>query len=204
MLRNFGSAIIGILMIIALPAQAEMRAVTQVYGQIVTYTLPSGFVPAFENEQDGSYIQEAVPSGESLNNWTQLITLTGIRGGTKLTPLEFARQIFIGYEQACPDSLGATNLPLPTIAGARDVYAGHVYCGTVNGQMYSEQMLIFVLIGEQDVYTLQWAQRGPPSDRTIPFDATQWTDRYNLLSGQLALCLPVPGEAAPYPSCPGT
>jgi len=77
---------IGLLSVLAVPARADLRAVTQVYCQIVAYGLPENFVAAFENTQTGFYIQEALPAGENLQDWTQMLTTTGAEGGATAAP----------------------------------------------------------------------------------------------------------------------
>ena len=57
---------VGLLSVLAVPALADLRAVTQVYSRIVAYGLPDNFVAAFENTQPGFYIQVAPPAGENL------------------------------------------------------------------------------------------------------------------------------------------
>jgi hypothetical protein len=56
---------------------ASVFAVTPVFGQIVKMSYPRGFVPAFQKTNADFYIQESVPTGENVNSWTQMITLTG-------------------------------------------------------------------------------------------------------------------------------
>jgi hypothetical protein len=56
--------------------------VTPIFSQLVALTYPSGFRPAFENATSVFYIQEAVPVGETVEKWSQMITLTGTKGGS--------------------------------------------------------------------------------------------------------------------------
>lgn len=187
-----------------LPAQ-EMRAVAPVFAQLVTYPVPGGFFPAYEAEAEGQYIHESIPAGETLQDWTQMMTLTGLQSAGGFPPRDLALMILQGYEAACPGSFAASPLGTPEVTGARGAYAAHLSCGTVAGQSppRSEEMLIVVLAGTEDLYTLQWAERGPAHPGPLPFDADRWAMRYQALSQGLALCTPVPGEGPPFPSCTG-
>ncbi len=57
-----------------------IRSITPVFSQLVMFSFQPGFKPVFQNTHGGSYIQEAVPNGETVDRWTQMITLTGARG----------------------------------------------------------------------------------------------------------------------------
>ncbi|MDC6131314.1 hypothetical protein PPH41_26110, partial [Burkholderia gladioli] len=59
---------------------------------------------------------------------------------------------------------------------------------------------ITVVKGAKDLYTLQWAQRGPLSTKPLDIDAAMWLQRVRNLM-PLKVCPIVPGEKAPYPSC---
>jgi hypothetical protein len=58
---------------------------------------------------------------------------------------------------------------------------------------------IVAVRGSADVYTIQWAERGPGADKPAVDDA-KWRDRLSKLD-PIMFCAIVPGEAAPYPSC---
>src|ERR1700752_1665472 len=55
----------------------SVSAVTPVFGQLVKMSFPRNFVPAFQNTKGDFYIQENVLQGEDINNWTQMVSLTG-------------------------------------------------------------------------------------------------------------------------------
>ena len=189
------------LILAALPAAAakDIIAVAPVYGQLVAFAAPAGFAAVDEADQNGSYILELVPQGESVTAWTQMLTLTGLKGGAaSQTALEFATSLATGYQSACPDSFSARNLPAPKIKGATEVFSGYLGCGNVDG--HSEQMVFVVLKGATDLYTVQWAARGLAEAAPITPDVPVWMPRADALA-LTRICDKVPGEAAPYPSC---
>jgi len=178
-----------------------IRTVTPVFGQLVAFTLPKGFVPAFEDAKDGNYIQESVLAGENVNKWSQMITLTGGKGlvsNSDLTPARFAGMLADGFKRACPDSystLGPGSIKLSD-PGFVAVVAS---CGVANAP-HSESTLIIVMKGKSDYYTLQWSERGAPSQTPIKLDQAKWQDRLKKLA-PIKLCPIIPGEKEPYPSC---
>lgn len=184
----------------ALPAPARDRiVVSPVYSQLVAVPVPDGFHGDYEAEQAGSYILELVPQGQTVDDWRQMITLTGGKGvAGKVSVVDAATSIAEGYRQACPDTFAVRSLPAPQPKGAVAVFAGWVGCGTVDG--HAEAMTFLVLQGQTDLYTLQWAERGPAQATAPDPDPAVWKPRADAL-GLARLCARVSGEAAPYPSC---
>ena len=182
----------------------SVKKITPIFSQLVMFPFPKGFVPAFENAKGGQYIQESVLQGESVKKWSQMITITGAKGlalNPNITSTRFAERIAGGFERVCPDSYSATVLEEIKF-GIYDAFATVVSCGNANltGDPYSESMLLIVIKGENDYYTIQWAERGDVSKTPIKFDSIKWTDRLKKLT-PIKLCPIVPGEPAPYPSC---
>jgi hypothetical protein len=63
-------------------------------------------------------------------------------------------------------------------------------------------MLLIVLKGREDYYTVQWATRGPAQAKPVELSRGDWMERLRRLQ-PIKLCDPVPGESPPYPSCLG-
>jgi len=187
------------------PAGMPLRAILPVFSQLVAFSYPQGFVPAFEAAKNGRYIQESVLKGENVQSWSQMITVTGAKGlasHPEATPVRFAYGLAAGFRRACPDSFAGKGLGEFKLGG-HEAFVSVISCGNVNaaaGGARSESMLLIVIKGEQDYYTLQWAERGDASTVPMSFDGAKWSGRLKQLA-PLALCPIVPGEAAPYPSC---
>jgi hypothetical protein len=190
-----------VLLMAGMPALADVAAVTRVFGQIVRYDLPQGFVPAHEGGDGGFYIQEAVLQGETVQDWSQMITLTGQEGQTGQGAEGLARFIAGNYLNACPDSFTATELTDVAVPGAVAVFSAYVSCGRVAATGQSEAMVFLAIIGTDDAYSLQWAERGPAQDSALPLDPARWMERWQALADSVMLCPPVAGEGPPYPSC---
>jgi len=183
---------------------AFVTVVSPIFGQLVAFSQPSNFVLGFENADGSNYIREVVPRGESVEKWTQMITVTGAKElaqQREVYPVAVASTIANGYKKFCPKSFAAMELPPPNVAGFKS-FAAVVGCGTVTGEgpARSEEALITAIKGESDYYTIQWAVRGPASDKPPALDKAAWEKRLRDL-GPIRLCRIVPGESAPYPSC---
>lgn len=183
---------------------ASFTAISPVFGQLVAFSLPSNFVTAFEDAKPDSYTREAVPKGESVQQWSEMITLTGAKGAASApnaSAEKFAGVIAGGFQRACPDSFAARGSPM-RIAGF-EAFMAVVGCGRVSGtsEARSETALIVAIKGTADLYTLQWAERGAPAAKP-DIENAKWQARMQRLA-PIKLCTIVPGEKPPYPSCVG-
>lgn len=181
----------------------SVRTITPIYGQLLMFSLPKGFVPVYENSSEGQYIQESVLKGETVETWSQMITITGARdlaANPNVTPQFFAGSVAGSFKRSCPKSFSIVGLGTIRISGY-DAFAAVMRCGVAvpTGKQYSETMVMMVVKGESDYYTIQWAERGSASTSPINLDDMRYTERLNILAP--VLCPIVPGEPAPYPSC---
>jgi hypothetical protein len=181
----------------------SFRVISPIFGQLVTFAMPSNFVVVHENTRGGHYIREAVPRSETAERWTQMITVTGEKGLTATpgaSPEKLAGSIAGGFKRACPDSFAAKTLGATTF-GRFDGFVAVIGCGRVDSgpARHSETALLITLKGATDYYTIQWAERGVETDAPPVGDA-RWQARLRELS-PINLCPIVPGETAPYPSC---
>lgn len=187
-------------------AQSLPAVRVPVYSQIVALPLPPPFdaEPEYEAEQSGSYLVENVPPGETVEDWSQMLTVSGTQGAVPgdADPAALAEavagRLLEGYRQACAAPVEALSFDAPPGGAAQATFLAWLGCPDVAGADGAEDMAVLVLIGTQDIYTLQWAERGPP--RSDPGMAPRWSERLEMLA-TAGLCDPVAGEAAPYPSC---
>lgn len=208
--RRLASALVACAL--AGPAAAEQKnaaldsvaAISPIFGQLVMLSYPKPFRVVFENAGPASYIREAVPAGETVESWRQMITVTGAKGlalKPGATPDGMAGSIAGGFERACPKTFAATGLGAIKIGDA-DAYVALASCGTVKtgDTARSETAMIVAVKGTSDMYTIQWAERGAPSATPLAPDGAVWAGRLKQLA-PIRLCPIVAGERAPYPSC---
>jgi hypothetical protein len=193
------------------PASAEdkdqsssLTQISPIFSQLVSISVPTGFKTVFENTNGNRYIRESVLDGETADEWSQMITVTGVKGlatDPSVTAQLLATQIAFGFRHACPETFSVRRLGEAKISG-QDAIVAVVGCGTVLTSITkrSETALVIVIKGSADYYTIQWAERGPPSAQSVVIDAEKWTDRLRSLS-PIKVCPLVPGQVPPYPSC---
>ena len=183
-------------------APASLTVISPVFGQLVRFSMPADFKAVSENTKEAFYIREAVPKGETVTHWSQMITITGARGqasADNFSPQGLAGVIAGGFKRTCPDSFVAKGLGASKF-GDRDGYAAVASCGKVGADGHSETALIIAVQGNSDAYTIQWSERAAPASSSPDIDEAKWQGRLRELM-PIRLCAIVPGEAAPYPSC---
>jgi hypothetical protein len=187
-----------------LAAQGRAVAtVTPVYSQLVMFSYPAGFKPAYAKDAGTQYIQEYVLDGETVDKWSQMVTLTGAKGlaeNQEVTPQRLLQHIAGGFQRSCPSSFAAQAIGSLKISG-HDAFVALVGCGTVStGAPRSEVAILLAIKGTADYYSIQWAERGRQSLQPPRIDAEKWLARLKQLY-PIKLCGRIPNEPAPYPSC---
>ena len=64
--------------------------------------LPPGFEEGFKDGDESFFIQEWVPKGETVNDWSEMLTLT-IQDTPNVDPVEFFNRMADGWEESCPE-----------------------------------------------------------------------------------------------------
>jgi hypothetical protein len=186
-----------------------VTTIAPIFGQLLKTGLPVGFEPiSFEKTNGPFYIRESVLNGETVQNWSQMVTTTGMKDlalKPGLTPKIFLDGMAQGFRRKCPFSFNT--LPLnDSVIGGSEAAVAVVSCGITpakGAENHSESALIAVIKGQADYYTVQWAERAAPSSTPAAIDGKKWTERFNALK-PIKLCPIIPGEKMPFPSCVGS
>jgi hypothetical protein len=182
---------------------AAVRATIPIFSQILAISFPRGFVPVREKTGGPIYMQESVPAGETVENWTQMLTIIGAEHAALNPALPIERVVSFNvdaYRRACPGSLA--RMDLDAKFEGLEGRAAVVSCGTVRSaqESQSESMLFVILKGTEDYYTIQWATSGPASPTALHLQRKEWMRRLRELE-PIKLCPRLAGERPPYPSC---
>jgi hypothetical protein len=182
----------------------KVKTITPIYSQLLLMPAIFGFKVGFEETNGASYIKESVPEGETVNRWTQMITVTGYKefaSKPELTPKIYLENKADAFRRVCPNSFAAKGIWDGKLSGFETLVAV-VSCGSYSSAAgkTSETALIAVIKGQADFYTVQWAERGEPSEAPMAIDTPKWEGRFKALN-PIKLCPRVPGEMPPYPSC---
>ncbi len=97
-----------------------MQVIAPVFSQLVAWQMPAGFHGAYEATRGDSYVNEAVPSGQTVEDWTQIVTLSALKDAASLkgaTPDDLAANIAARFKADCPDSYAGRTMDAPVLYG---------------------------------------------------------------------------------------
>lgn len=168
--------------------QAKATIRQQVYDRIISIDLPRPFVAAYKQAVPGAFIMEYVPDGETLANWTQMITISSQQGlgEAKVEDADLARFMF--NRGTCAGRLYQDVGPVPSGTSVRQrvVVIG---CGQGAG---GERAAIAFLRDEQHVWTVQFAQRIPADGKGKLFAPTEAAGKLAALA--ISACAPADAQ----------
>jgi hypothetical protein len=187
-------------------AGSAQRVITPVFHRLVAFTLPAPFRMSFERTTGNVYVREHVPAGETVDEWTRMISLSGVQGlsyDANATLPAYLQALARGFQRHCPETYVALDLgPQPLVK--EPSFATVASCGRVSsgGKAHSETSVMLAIRGPDDFYVLQWTERARESSHPLALDSKYWSARLAQL-GPIQLCPIVPGEGPPYASCGG-
>src|ERR1039458_4418901 len=115
-------------------ASPSITAVTPIFGQVIAVSYPSQFRVANEETKGNYYLQESVKASETVDQWSEMITLTGRQGAASLPQASgkgFVLPILRDFQTACPATFSILELGPRNLDG-REGFAAIGSCGNVS------------------------------------------------------------------------
>ena len=143
--------------------QKSAKTAMSLYGSAVQFAVPRGFIPILINRSPTMFMAEYVPDGESGSSWTQMLTVTALNGGAAVPlTLQQLAAMQSDFSKVCRDALSLDLGSRPKLgdAEAHVVAAGCPSLETA-GAVRGEQAFIVVLRDTRNIYSVQFARRGP-------------------------------------------
>jgi hypothetical protein len=162
--RNEGAIMIALLML-----------ALQVAGPVETIDapIPSGFKVGFKAAQADQSIEERVPTGETVEAWTRMVTVQRFGGPAQLGPHAFAERLGGLMARACP---GAVLAPIVDGRdGAVAIATMRLDCPLNPATGKPETMFGRAFAGQSDLYVSQYAVRAK-GDAAITATAGAYLD----------------------------
>lgn len=147
-----------------------------VFGREIQFHLFGTFEPAYEAKNDRQMILEFVPQGETVQNWTRMITLSALRG-TGSAPISTAemQQRFFDTSKGCETQNFSRVIASGRLADGTEYNLSSNGCGSTAASGYpgavsgrGEQFIALLLRDDQNVAVLQYAERGASFVRDQP------------------------------------
>lgn len=130
--------------------------------------LPDGFKIDYQGQENNFVISEMVPEGESINDWTTMITVEIFLGEKNTTPEQYQQTLTERWFGACEKSE-----TYPVADGAENGYnfvLWQLYCPLNSSTQKPELTYLKAIQGNDSFYFVQVAFRYEPSND----DVTQW------------------------------
>lgn len=149
-------AISGVLVLGASRAEAE---------HLASPDLP-GFVVGHEAANGEQSIREEVPSGETVADWTRMVTTQRFGGAaTRLTPTGFLEVVTRNLTAACPGA--RTSRVLTGTRGGHPSAQMRAFCPLLAQTGKPETFIMLAITGANDLHVKQVAFRRVPTDEDV-------------------------------------
>lgn len=158
----------------AMPTSLPVQTVTGsgLENENLLAEVPPGFKIDFEGQENNFVISEMVPEGESVNDWTTLITVEIFLGEKNTTPEQYQQTLTDRWFGACENSE-----TYPIADGEENGYKfvlWQLYCPLNRSTQTVEYTFLKAIQGNDSFYLVQVAFRHEPSDQEI----TQWMNYF--------------------------
>jgi len=171
------------LCLLAVPAAAQLK------DENLLVTLPPGFKVGYQAAKNGINMQELVPASETVENWTEMVTVQILLGRRDIDPVRFLATIQQGWLSACKGSTAARieHVPVNAYVGA----TMQLSC-PLNPETGKPETALFKAVkGSDSFYSVQRAVRAVPN--------AEQTARITQYIEQVSVC----DTRSPAHPCPG-
>ena len=162
MSRRFWSATLGLLLPlvgVAAPSWAQLK------DENLLVAMPQGFKVAMNETRNGLIMQEWVPAGETVQNWTEMVTVQIFLKRAEIDPVQFLGLMEKQWAGACK---GSTASPVAT--GKVNGYAAATLllrCPLLTQTGKPETTMFRAIKGNDSFYLVQRAARSVPGEAQV-------------------------------------
>jgi hypothetical protein len=151
------------LAILAVLASSPVRA--ELENENLLVGVPEGFKLAFKDRNDERLMSEMIPEGETLDDWSEMLTTQVFFGGLPATPDQFYAEMRKGWLEACEGGNGKL-----VRSGTENGYKfafGFLTCPLNPKTDKPEAAWIKLIQGHDSMYVVQRATTEEPTKETI-------------------------------------
>lgn len=183
---------------------------TPLFTQFLVHRIPPDMVYAYQDGfvgkdgVGGSYIEEFVPKGQTLDNWQEMLTVRAEEGmalNPNITAEKYAALLVDTYRKSCPKTFNGADAGTTSFNGydAKIVLAG---CGQSAGPSagYSEVNMFVVIRAAREMMLVQWGVREPAKAQKPELEPEFWKARLDTLM-PIYVCDTLPGSQEMDQSC---
>lgn len=146
------ASLVLVLGVLAGPSHAQLK------DENLLVTLPNGFKVGFQTSKNGMNMQELVPNAETVENWSEMVTVQIFLGRRDLDPARFLATIQQQWLGACNGS--KPNPVLNTTVNGYVAASLQLHCPINPAAGKPETTLFKAIKGNDSFYSVQRALRG--------------------------------------------
>lgn len=151
------SAVLGLALLLCLGTAAS----AQLKNENLLVSLPQGFKVGFSDSRNGMNMQEWVPSNETVQNWTEMVTVQVFLNRTDLDPVKFLATLQQQWAGACKGSV-ATPVATSRVNGYPSA-SMLLRCPLLERTGKPETTMVKTIRGNDSFYVVQRAIRAVPT-----------------------------------------
>jgi hypothetical protein len=170
------------MMFASAPARADLVA------ENLLTPMPKGFKLGWSKIDSGLDYLEYVPAGETVENWTKLLTVQIFHKLGGLAPAKFAGKMALNWTSAC--SGGSTQILSETVENGYPILMQLQTCPLNPGSGQPESAMVKFIGGKDAFYVLQYAWRAEGGRDNI-------TEATTVLSGPIVCDTREPAHPCP-------
>ena len=165
------------LSLVAAPSYAQLK------DENLLVTMPEGFKVGHSASRDGMNMQEWVPSAETVQNWTEMVTIQVFRNRPDIDPARYLAGMTKLWAGACPGSTAT-----PVASGVTNGYPSAslmLRCPMLAATGKPEAAMMKAIKGRDSFYLVQRAVRSVPAPAKLD-QMKQYLDRVSVCDTRLA------------------
>lgn len=127
--------------------------------------MPQGFKLGFKDTKNGMNMQEFIPAAETVQNWTEMVTVQVFLGRKDLEPSQFLALMQKQWAEACK---GSTATPVATgKVNGYDAASILLRCPLLTSTNKPETTVLKAIKGNDSFYVVQRAVRSVPTPERL-------------------------------------
>ena len=164
MTMGSGSTAAGLVLLICLTGSA-LQAQQPLRNENLLVGMPQGFKVGFSDSRNGMNMQEWVRAGETVQNWTEMVTIQIFLGRRDLQPTQFLSSMQKRGSDACKDRTG-TSIATGKVNGYESSSI-LLRCPLLASTGNPETTMVKAIKGNDSFYVVQRAVRAAPTSERL-------------------------------------
>lgn len=172
-----------VLVIAAVLSLAAATSHAQLKNENLLVAMPDGFKVGHSASRNGMDMQEWVPSGETVQDWTEMVTVQVFRNRPDIDPGRYQAEMSKLWARACPGAIVG-----PVVTGITNGYPSAsllLRCPLLASTGKPEVAAIKAIKGRDSFYVVQRAVRTEPAPAKLD-QMKQYLDRVSVCDTRLA------------------